>query len=123
MDRRASPPRTTPHATSVPVRSAGYDPYDEDFDPPLEPRDDDPMGSESEDEAARIEKEDKEAQAEAEKEEEERAAQLKERRNEDEFVNMSFAKASVVVTRLLSDDSVMRRLKEVSLCLDMGDGR
>lgn len=81
------------------------------------------MGSESEDEAARIEKEDKEAQAEAEKEEEERAAQLKERRNEDEFVNMSFAKASVVVTRLLSDDSVMRRLKEVSLCLDMGDGR
>lgn len=80
----------------------------------MEERDDDPMESDSGDEAARIEREEREAQAAADKDEEERGLQLKVQRNEDEFVNMSFAKASVVVTRLLSDDSVLQRLKEVS---------
>lgn len=71
------------------------------------------MESDSGDEAARIEREEREAQAAADREEEECGLQLKVQRNEEGFVNMSFAKASVVVTRLLSDDSVMRRLKEV----------
>jgi hypothetical protein len=102
----------------APTKSAAYDPYDEDFDPPEEmpqvPDEDDAM-SDPEDEVAPSEKEDKDAGAELDNGGEDQAKKLKQERNEDAFVNMSFGKASVVVTRLLSDDAVLRRLKAVSV--------
>lgn len=99
------------------TKSVAYDPYDEDFDPPEEapqrPDEDDAM-SDPEDDVAPSEK-DKDAGAELDGGGEDQATRLKRERNEDAFVNMSFGKASVVVTRLLSDDSVLRRLIAVSV--------
>lgn len=77
--------------------------------------DDGPMETESGDEAARIEGEKVEAAERGEKAVKEDSTRLKRERNEDDFVNMSFAKASVVITSLMSDYAVLRRLKDVSL--------
>ncbi|KAI5452175.1 hypothetical protein NCC49_001113 [Naganishia albida] len=131
VERRASPPRVVQHVppverrpsplrvehprAPVPTKSAGYDPYDEDYEPPAEPvhDDDGPLETESGDEAARIEVEKVEAAEKREKAVEEDSTRLKRERNEDDFVNMSFAKASVVITSLMSDEAVLRRLKDM----------
>ncbi|KAJ9098672.1 hypothetical protein QFC21_004320 [Naganishia friedmannii] len=95
---------------SVPARPAHYDPYNEDFeaeavpeDPPQVP--DEP--SEIDDDSSGEEEEV------AKKTEEDELARLVAERNTDEFVNMSYGKALPIISKLLNDDAVMQRLKEL----------
>lgn len=115
-DQSPTPPRTRqPILIPQNTVTTKYDPYDEDFEPPEETGPDDAADSDTPDAAARMEEEEQAREkAQVEADEEERASREKEERNADEFVNMSFGRASVVVTQLLSKDSVMQRLREVS---------
>jgi hypothetical protein len=101
-------------------RPAVYDPYDEDFSVP-EPT----YKVDAENETARHERVEEDARVVAETEAQEaraaetekeaqRVEQLHAGRDTDDFVNMPFGRASVVVTQRLNEQSVMRRMKEVS---------
>lgn len=102
------------------LTTAVYDPYDENYSVPVRAD-----GEDSEDETSRHERMEEDARvaadAEAENEREaeteqeaQRVDRLHAERDTDEFVNMPFRRASAVVTQRLNEESVMRRLKEVS---------
>jgi hypothetical protein len=95
-----------------------YDPYDEEYSPP--PQDDPPSADDgtpdAEDPSFAAEQEaQKEDEASLEQDREQEEAERKAERDADEFVEMSFARASAIVTQLMNDETVVRRLKEVSL--------
>jgi hypothetical protein len=98
---------------SAPARPANYDPYDEDYEAPpvqvdsLQMHDEQP--SEVDDNIS-----EEEAEA-AKKSEEEEQAKVVAQRNMDEFVNLSYGQALPIISRLLNEETVMGRLKEVSL--------
>lgn len=106
-------------SSPVPI-TAVHDPYDEDYSVPLQADGEDPEDETSR--QARMEKDARIAvEAEAKKEREaeveqeaQRADWLHAERDTDEFVNMPFGRASAVVTQRLNEESVMRRLTEVS---------
>ncbi|KAJ9126996.1 hypothetical protein QFC24_001227 [Naganishia onofrii] len=96
---------------SAPARPANYDPYDEDYERPpvqvdsLQMHDEQP--SEVDDNIS-----EEEAEA-AKKSEEEEQAKVVAQRNMDEFVNLSYGQALPIISRLLNEETVMRRLKEL----------
>lgn len=108
----------------VPATTTTYDPYDEDYTAPVqddagEPDDGpSPGGQIAEDArlAAHAEAESTKEHTQKRNEEARRESgeRLRAERTTDEFVNMPFGRASAVVTQRMNEESVMRRLKEVS---------
>ncbi|KAJ9094109.1 hypothetical protein QFC19_008061 [Naganishia cerealis] len=106
------PPSPVPPVVPIPAQPARYDPYNEDFEDkpgfeitPLQGHDDGPLESDHESAG-----EDKEMTMNTEEEEQVR---LVAQRNSDEFVNLAYAQALPIITQLLNEDAVMRRLKEL----------
>jgi ABC-type glutathione transport system ATPase component len=94
-----------------------YDPYDEEYSPP--PPDDPPSAADgspdAEDPSFAAEEEAQKAEEESlQRDREQEEAERKTERDTDEFVEMSFARASAIVTQLMNDEAMVRRLKEVS---------
>lgn len=109
-----------------PVKQAkAYDPYDEEYSPP--PPDHPPSAEDGSPDAedpslAAEEEAQKEEEASRERDREQEEAERKAERDTDEFVDMSFARASAVVTQLMNDETVVRRLKEVGLWVSVQRG-
>lgn len=109
-----TPPTQAAPIVSTPAQPVHYDPYDENYEDTTVPED----TPQTHEEATTVDVESSGDEEElAKRTEEEEHARAVAERNTDEFVNLSYGQALPIITKLLNDDAVMQRLKEVSLSL------
>ncbi|KAJ9122543.1 hypothetical protein QFC22_001972 [Naganishia vaughanmartiniae] len=106
----ATPPTPVAPIVSTPVQPAQYDPYNEDYEEATVPEDA-PQAFEELSDVEHDTSGDEEEQVKTTEEEEH--ARVIAQRNTDEFVNLSYGQALPIITRLLNEDTVMQRLREL----------